>query len=286
MPTPTPPTNFAKPFLKWVGGKGQLLAQFEPLFPPTFARYIEPFVGGGAVFFHLWNTRRLRGPVLLFDHNAELVNAYRVVRDRVEELIAALAVHESQHSKAHYYTVRAWDRQDMPLDDVVRAARTLYLNRTCYNGLYRVNSKGQFNVPIGRHKNLRILYPGVLRTASAALQMAQIEVADFRAVAGIARSGDFVYFDPPYVPVSRTANFTSYTAGDFGDDDQAALAAVFAQLSARGCHCMLSNSYTPRVRELYADFAIHKVQANRAVNANASRRGAVSEAVVTSWRAG
>ncbi|MBN1429566.1 MAG: Dam family site-specific DNA-(adenine-N6)-methyltransferase, partial [Anaerolineae bacterium] len=164
----------AKPFLKWVGGKQQLLVQFDAFFPRSIERYFEPFVGGGAVFFHLMSNGRLPGPVFLFDKNEELVNTYRTVRDNVGDLIEALAVHQARHSKEHYYETRDLDRQDVEMSDAVRAARAIYLNKTCYNGLYRVNTQGQFNVPIGSYTNPQVLYEDVLRNASAALQDASI----------------------------------------------------------------------------------------------------------------
>lgn len=276
-------TMNAKPFLKWVGGKQQLLVQFEEYFPQEFNRYIEPFLGGGAVFFHLWNTGRLGNPIFLFDNNEELINTYWVVKNKTEELIALLSNHQKKHNKKYYYGIRGLDRRDVELSNVERAARTIYLNRTCYNGLYRVNSKGQFNVPMGSYKNPQILAKDVLKAANQALQEAQIEVRDFRSIVELAEPGDFFYFDPPYDPVSKTANFTSYTAGDFGSDDQRDLAKVFTQLDEKGCLCMLSNSYTPFVLELYKNFEIKTVQAKRAVNSDANGRGAVTEIVVTNY---
>jgi len=272
-----------KPFLKWVGGKKQLLTQFEAYFPTEFNRYFEPFVGGGAVFFHLWNTGRLPNPAFLFDNNGELVNAYLTVRDRVSELIDILAAHQEKHNKKYYYKMRSLDRNVITLSSVERAARTIYLNRTCYNGLYRVNSQGQFNVPMGSYKNPQVLHVDVLQSASEALQRVHIEVRDFRTVVDLASPGDFFYFDPPYVPVSKTASFTSYTADDFSADDQRELAQVFAQLSDKGCACMLSNSYTPFVLDLYREFRIEIVQANRAVNSDANGRGSVAEVVVLNY---
>lgn len=282
-PNPNVVSARAKPFLKWVGGKQQLLTQFENYFPLTFKRYFEIFVGGGAVFFHLWNTGRLPPETFLFDHNQELTNAFLVVRDRVDELIALLSTHQVSHCPAHYYQIRALDRQAMDLDPVARAARTIYLNRTCYNGLYRVNRHGQFNVPIGRYQNPQILYEAVLRAASAALQTACIATKDFREIVDLARPGDFFYFDPPYDPVSQTASFTSYTATSFGAESQRALAAVFAQLTDRGCLCMLSNSHTPFMLELYRDFRVEVVQAKRAVNSKGNGRGSVPEILVLNY---
>lgn len=273
----------ARPFLKWVGGKQQLLARFDAFFPQAIGRYFEPFVGGGAVFFHLMSRGRLSGPVFLFDKNEELANTYRIVRDKVDELIKALAGHREKHSKEHYYQTRSLDRQDGQMSDVVRAARTIYLNKTCYNGLYRVNTKGQFNVPMGSYKNPQVLREDMLRDASTALQGASIEVRDFREVVALAQEGDFFYFDPPYDPLSKTASFTGYTANDFQDADQRDLAEVFRQLDKKGCLCMLSNSSTPFVRELYQGFEIETVQARRAVNSNGNGRGDIEEVVVLNY---
>jgi DNA adenine methylase len=274
----------AKPFVKWAGGKKQLLDQYEGFFPNRSGRYLEPFVGGGAVFFHFWNTRRLPEQVFLFDNNEELINTYRVVRDQMDELLDILAVHEASHSKRYYYKIRSLDRRDVELSDVERAARTIYLNKTCYNGLYRVNSKGQFNVPIGSYKNPKIKDEDTLRAASAALQGVCVEVRDFRTIVDLAQARDFFYFDPPYDPLSKTANFTSYTAGSFGDEDQRDLVDVFAQLSAKGCYCMLSNSYTPFILELYQEFTVETVWANRPISSDPNGRGGIREVVVLNYK--
>ena len=275
--------NSAKPFLKWAGGKQRLLTQYQPHFPSEFGRYVEPFVGGGAVFFHLWNGRQLPKRVFLFDHNEELINAYRVVRDQVDGLIDLLAIHKKNHNRDYFYHIRSLDRKGLALSEVERAARTIYLNKTCYNGLYRVNSKGQFNVPLGRYKNPGILAEETLKAASTALQIARLAVRDYQSLVQFAQPGDFFYFDPPYDPLSKTAHFTSYTANAFGDADQQSLAAVFAQLSDKGCLCMLSNSYTPFILALYQSFRIETVQAQRAINSNAKRRGTIREVVVLNY---
>jgi DNA adenine methylase len=272
-----------RPFLKWAGGKQRLLQQYDALFPAGFNRYLEPFVGGGAVFFRLWNTGRLPEQASLFDHNPELVNAYRVVRDELAQLLDLLAAHQARHSRDYYYQVRGLDRQEVALSDVERAARTIYLNKTCYNGLYRVNRKGQFNVPLGRYEKPAILDEANLRAASAALQGVHLEVRGFRSLVDLGRAGDFFYFDPPYDPVSKTANFTSYTAGSFRDGDQRDLAGVFARLSGRGCLCMLSNSDTAFVRELYQGYRVEVVRAKRVISRNAAGRGAVHELVVLNY---
>ncbi|HLK35297.1 MAG TPA: DNA adenine methylase [Polyangiaceae bacterium] len=267
----------ARPFLKWAGGKGQLLAQFGPLLPRSHRGYFEPFVGGAALFF----ARRplLRGRVVLSDVNAELVNCYRAVRDCVDDVIDALCRHV--YAPDDYYRVRALDPSDMAPAE--RAARTIYLNKAGYNGLYRVNRAGRFNVPFGRHKNPLLCDPVNLRACSQALERVRIEERDFQEVLPTARRGDFVYFDPPYVPVSPTAVFTSYVPGGFDWAQQRRLAAVFAELSDRGVLVMLSNSDTPRVRRLYAGFRIDRVSAPRSINSNATRRGKVGEVVVRNY---
>lgn len=273
----------AKPFMKWVGGKQQLLSQFEPYLPAKVSRYIEPFVGAGAVFFHLWNTNRLSGQSLLFDNNAELINTYCIIRDELESLTKLLATHEENHSKDYYYQIRSLDRQKANLTKAERAARILYLNKTCYNGLYRVNKKNEFNVPMGSYKNPKVLHLDVLRTANLALQMTQVEVKDFREIVKVAEAGDFIYFDPPYDPISKTSSFTGYTAGSFGDEDQQDLAKIFQQLSDKGCLCMLSNSYTPFICDLYKNFTIKAVHARRAINSDPLGRGDIIEAIVLNY---
>lgn len=272
-PSPRP-----RPFLKWVGGKSQLLEQMAPLLPPRFGRYFEPFVGGAALFFDL-RARRPRMPSFLSDVNAELVDCYRAVRDHVEDVIRALGAHT--YDSDHYYAVRAWDPAELALPE--RAARTIFLNKTGYNGLYRVNRSGQFNVPFGRYTNPLFCDPGTLRACSRALRGASIETGDFSRVLERAKKGDFVYFDPPYVPLSATSDFTAYVPGGFREREQRALAAVFAALAARGVHVMLSNSDAPLVHELYAGFRIDRVLASRHVNSNGARRGKLAEVVVRSY---
>jgi len=273
----------AKPFLKWVGGKQQLLRQFEQYLPRQFKRYFEPFVGGGAVFFHLWSTRRLPKDSFLFDSNTELINAYRVVRDNVETLIELLAEHKKNHSRDYFYGIRSLDRKRCKLTEVEQAARMIYLNKTCYNGLYRVNSKGHFNAPVGSYKEPQIFSASSLRAASESLQHPEVECKDFREVVDIAKPGDFFYFDPPYAPVSKTANFTGYTSNGFTSKDQKSLAEVFGQLTSLGCLCMLSNSHAPLILKLYEGYRIETIFANRAVNSDPSARGRVAEVLVLNY---
>jgi DNA adenine methylase len=202
----------------------------------------------------------------------------------LDYVIDWLEFHQQNHYKEYYYDVRSLDRKNFDLTDVEKAARTIYLNRTCYNGLYRVNSKKQFNVPIGSYKNPRILYRHVLEAANQALQNTCIQEKDFREIITLAQPGDFFYFDPPYDPVSKTSSFTGYTAGNFGDNDQQDLAEVFRELNHKGCLCMLSNSYTPFILDLYKDFKIQIVNARRAVNSDANGRGKIREVVVLNYR--
>lgn len=278
----------ARPFVKWAGGKGQLLPELSRRLPSTFGRYHEPFVGGGALFFYLYNAGRLRHGAVLSDYNPELILCYEVVRDDVEALIEALQAHaRHKHDSEYFLQVRKWDRQPgfAQRSPVERAARTLFLNRTCYNGLYRLNNKGQFNAPFGYYKNPQICDPENLRAASSALQDVELRVADFAAVVEQAAPGDFVYFDPPYVPVSPTASFTHYTGQTFGHADQLRLAQAFDTLQQRGVYVMLSNSHTPVTRELYAAHAVSTsvVYASRKINCDGNKRGSVEELIVCSY---
>jgi DNA adenine methylase len=272
------------PFVKWAGGKSQLLSQFEPYFPAEFGRYIEPFVGGGAVFFHLYNRGRLAGkPVFLIDRLEELINCYRVIQSQVEALIAELQRHEPHKRQAdYYYEVRGWDRAPdyRQRGDVERAARLIFLNHTCYNGLYRVNRRGWFNVPFGRYRNPTICDAYNLRAVSQAWQGVTLLVDDFGRCLEFAKANDLVYLDPPYHPLSETAHFTGYTLADFGVEDQRRLADLFRELDKRGCRIMLSNSCTDLVRELYAGYEQVQVQAVRAINCRGDRRGAIPELLV------
>ena len=266
----------AKPFVKWAGGKRKLIPSFAPHFPPMrhVRRYFEPFLGGGAMFFHLQHPRSF-----LSDSNEELVELYTVVRDQVEDLIGNLKKHRNEAE--YYYQVRA--QSPILLTPIERAARFIFLNKTCYNGLYRVNSKRQFNVPFGKYKKPLICATEGLRAASLALQNTKISSADFEYAVSEARNCDFVYFDPPYHPLSKTSSFTAYTAGKFGISEQERLARVYYDLDRRGCYVMLSNSDTPLIRELYTHFQIIEVQANRAINSKANGRGKITELLIINY---
>jgi len=263
-----------RPFVKWAGGKSQILGHLLGCVPPRFGRYYEPFVGGGALFFAL-----LPEDAVISDSNEELINAYLVIRDHVEELIESLKKHRNEED--YYYAVREQDPDK--LSPVERASRFIYLNKTCYNGLWRVNSRGKFNVPFGRYKNPRICDEENLRAVSRALQGVSILCCDFEEAVANAGPGDFVYFDPPYYPLSETARFTQYTREDFGPEEHARLARVFKELDKRGCFVLLSNSDTEFVRSLYAGYNIRPVQANRCINCKGDRRKGVTELLISNY---
>jgi DNA adenine methylase len=280
LPATDVPRKKPKPFVKWAGGKRQLLIKFRELYPAEFGTYHEPFVGGGAVFFDLTVIHgSLAGRAVLSDQNTELMDCYRAIRDEVGELMRALRRHK--YEEKYYYAQR--ERDPARLSLVQRAARMIYLNRTGFNGLYRVNSKGKFNVPFGRHKNPTICDGPNLLACSAALADVDLHEEPFEAVLDRARKGDFVYLDPPYIPLSATANFTAYQKHGFGMANQDKLADVFDALAGRGAKVMLSNSDVPWVHERYARHDICVLKARRAVNSNGARRGPVGEVVVTNY---
>lgn len=266
------------PFLKWVGGKTRLLAQLDDLFPADFGHYHEPFVGGGAVFFHL-------GPptATLSDINGRLIETYRAVRDDVDGLIERLDHHRRRHNRAYYYQSRSRLNAPRGLDSIDRAALFMYLNKTCFNGLYRENRSGEFNVPMGRYKDPSLYDESRLRAASRRLQQVDLRIDGFKNVLDRAEEGDFVYFDPPYVPLNATSSFTGYAKGGFDADMQVQLAQTFDALAKRGVFVMMSNSNAPLVHELYAGWRIEKVMAPRSINSRSDKRGAIAEVVVRSW---
>lgn len=272
--------------MKWAGGKSQLLPQLRQLIPRKFSRYVEPFVGGGALFFDL--VSKIRFEALLSDINPDLINAYRIVKNEVDELIASLRQLEKEYRKnpkKYYYELRA---NAVGLNNVERAARFITLNKTCYNGLYRVNRKGEFNVPIGRYKNPLICDDINLRNVSTILNDCNVKIvySDYKNILlEKTQKGDFVYLDPPYSPVSSTANFTSYTDNRFTDEDQRALADIFKKLTRRGISVLLSNSNTRLIKELYRISSIHitEVNAKRAINSKASNRIGHSELLIRNY---
>ena len=266
--------------MKWVGGKSKVLAQLAPLLPEGVAlmRHVEPFVGGGALFFAQRPKR-----ALLADVNPQLIATYVAVRDQVDDVIQHLSQLSAAHEPERYYHVRHRYNHGQKLSAAERAAMFIYLNKTCFNGLHRVNRRGEFNVPAGRYTNPRILDAELLRAVSRELRRAELRCDSFESLLGYAKPGDFVYFDPPYAPASRTANFTAYAQDGFTAEDQTRLRDVFKELDRRRCKLMLSNSDVPLIRELYAKFNIDRVAAPRAINCNASRRGLVSELVVRNY---
>lgn len=266
------------PFIKWAGGKSQLLPFILPHLPERIETYREPFVGGGAVFFALAREGRFRRAVL-GDRNAQLIGLYRMVRDRVDSLIEALTELAPLATDAEtFYRLRAQEVSE--LDEVSQAARFIFLNKTCFNGLYRVNRKGQFNVPFGRYRSPKVCDPDLLRGCSRALQNVELRVQDFEETAADAEAGDAVYFDPPYVPVSPTASFTSYHQDPFGPEAHRRLAQVVADCHARGVVALLSNSDCDFTRKLYGPLKVQTVQASRAINRDPTRRGPVTEVLV------
>lgn len=268
-----------RPFVKWAGGKGALLADLKRRMPKRYKRYVEPFVGGGAFFFSLAPRE-----ACIADTNAELILTYQVIRNDLDALIAELGRH--RYEREYYYEVRDWDRRsDFPdLSPAARAARFIFLNKTCFNGLYRVNSKGHFNVPFGSYSNPRILDRENLQLCSAALHATEIVHADYTSIEENLREGDFVYFDPPYAPLSATSSFTSYTSEGFDANDQVALRDLCVRLDQKGVLFMLSNSSSLWIRELYDRFVVHNVSAPRAINSKAAGRGPVNEIIVTNYR--
>ena len=275
----------ARPFLKWAGGKAKLAPLVAERAPERIGRYHEPFLGGGAVFFALREAGRIAGAALA-DGNADLIGAWRAVRDDVEKLIRHLRDHARQYEGRewsrrgqYYYDVR--DRL-RPRSPAGRAARLIFLNKTCFNGLYRVNREGRFNVPHGRHRNPRILDREGLREASAALACARIEAIDFEDACARAKPGDFVYLDPPYQPLSDTSVFTEYTQGGFGIDEQRRLRDAFDDLTKRDVPALLSNSEHPVIRELYSRYDdITPVRMGRNINANAAGRAPITELLIS-----
>ncbi|HEM5993067.1 TPA: DNA adenine methylase [Streptococcus suis] len=271
-----------QPFTKWTGGKRQLLPVIKSLMPDNYNSYFEPFIGGGAVFFEL-----IPKKAIINDFNSELINCYRQIKDNPQKLIELLVEHQKNNSKDYYLELRSVDRDDRihAMTDTERAARIMYMLRVDFNGLYRVNSKNQFNVPYGRYKNPKIVDSELILSISQYLNKNNIEIltGDFEKAVEDVGAGDFVYFDPPYIPLSETSAFTSYTHEGFSYEEQVRLRDVFRKLDKKGAYVMLSNSSSPLVEELYKGFNIHKVEAIRTNGAKASSRGKISEFIVTNY---
>ena len=303
-PAAHPPRPFS-PLLKWAGGKRQLLPRLRRFYPHTFNRYIEAFFGSGAVFFDLHGSGRLRNhDAILIDSNADLIGCYEAVRDHPDDVareLERLAKAHKRNGRTHYYAVR--DERFNPLRDRQRrsdgripytpelAAMLVYLNRTGFNGLFRVNASGAFNVPAGRYDKPTIADREKLTRVAAALGSSHVRLSwgGFESALGVAQRGDFVYFDPPYAPLSRTANFTSYTTPRFDAADHVRLQQGVIDLARRGCHVLVSNSTAAEIAALYetnadaraAGLRTFRVPARRAINSNGSRRGVVEEFLIT-----
>jgi DNA adenine methylase len=276
-----------RPFLKWAGGKRQLLPEIVKYVPKMTSKhtYYEPFIGGGALLFQLQPPK-----AVINDSNKELINCYKVIKDSLDELMEELSKNKYSNSETSYYEMRDLDRSTKKyasLSEVEKAARIIYLNKTCYNGLFRVNSQGQFNVPFGRYKNPNFLDDAVLIAVNKYLNSNDITLLnqDFAEAVKDANTGDFVYLDPPYDPVSQTASFTGYDVNGFNRDEQERLKEEFDALHKKGCKVMLSNSCTDFIMDLYKDYqdTIIKVRATRSINSNALKRGRVDEVLVLNY---
>jgi DNA adenine methylase len=273
-----------KPFVKWAGGKRQLMSELKKNFPTKFGTYLEPFLGGGAVMFDLL-AKQPNLKCNASDLNSDLVLAYVTIRDRLEKLIESLEDHSKNYHKdstGYYYEVRNQE----PKNQIEKVSRLLFLNKTCFNGLYRVNSKGKFNVPLGRYTNPNIVNKENLQAVSKILQSEKIKIScrDFSSIIKDAKKEDFVYFDPPYQPVSDTANFTSYTHRDFTEDDLERLADLANRLNSKGCNVMLSNSNSKTVKKLFSSgWRIREIKANRAINSNSQKRTGHKEIIIKNY---
>lgn len=272
------------PFTKWVGGKRQLLPEIKKLLPENFNNYFEPFIGGGAVLFNLQPKN-----AVINDLNDDLVLTYKAIRDDVENLILLLEKHAINNSSEYFYKIRDLDRTDTinKLSNTERAARLLYMLRVNFNGLYRVNKKGQFNVPYGKYKNPKIVDPENLKNISQYLNNNNIKIlnGDFEKALENVKKGDFVYLDPPYEPISKTASFTSYTKEGFGIDAQERIFKIFKDLDEKGVYVMISNSDASLIRDLFKDYSetTYEVLAKRNVNSDANKRGAIKELIITNY---
>jgi DNA adenine methylase len=274
-----------KPFVKWAGGKRQLIPILNQNLPESFGTYYEPFLGGGALLFHILTDKNGQ-KCSISDLNSDLVLAYTTIRDRIDALITSLKNHEKNYQKnseSYYYSMR----ENNPRSAIEKTSRLIFLNRTCFNGLYRVNSKGKFNVPLGKYSNPNIVNEENLRAVSHILQSSRISIncRDFQAVLRDAKKGDLVYFDPPYQPVSSTANFTSYTNKDFTYDDLTRLAELCLKLNSRGCKVLLSNSDSKEVADIFSKnpWKITKIEANRSINSNSKKRTGHFELLIKNY---
>lgn len=270
-----------KPFLKWAGGKRALVCDIMPFVPKNFKTYFEPFLGGGAMFFALYQKGLLKDEIILSDKNIELINTYNTLQNNTNELFKILEELQVNHNKEQFYKIRNLDRNKdfKNQDSVFRAARFIYINKTCFNGLCRYNARGEFNTPMGSYKNPKIYEKSLLINASLALQNTQIYKDDFEIISSKAQKDDFIYFDPPYYPLSKTSSFVSYT-DNFLENEQIRLAELFKALNAKGVKMLQSNSNTPFIRELYKDFEIIELKAKRVINCKGDNRGEITELLI------
>ena len=273
----------AKPFVKWAGGKRQIINELKKYVPEEYNCYYEPFIGGGALFFELAPKH-----AVINDSNKELMNVYTVMTDdeKYNKMCKLLNNYETKNSEEFYYEIRNKDRDREKFDklnDYTKAARTIYINKACFNGLYRVNSKGQFNVPYNKKTNVNTYDSENLLVVHMYLTMNDVKIlnVDFEEALQEAKEGDFVYIDPPYDSIN--SSFTSYTEEGFGKDEQRRLAKVYKELNDRGVKVMLSNHNTPLINELYNEFNIHVIEAKRNINSNGKKRGKVEEVIITNY---
>ena len=274
-----------KPFVKWAGGKRQLIPILNQNLPESFGTYYEPFLGGGALLFHILTDKNGQ-KCSISDLNSDLVLAYTTIRDRIDALITSLKNHEKNYQKdseSYYYSIR----ESNPRSEIEKTSRLIFLNRTCFNGLYRVNSKGKFNVPLGKYTNPNIVNEDNLRSVSEILTSSKVKIQcrDFEAVLRDAQKGDLIYFDPPYQPVTETANFTSYTNKNFTYDDLNRLATLCMKLDSKGCNVLLSNSDSKEVTDMFSDksWKINKIKANRSINSNSNKRTGHFELLIKNY---
>lgn len=271
------------PVLKWVGGKRQLLNDIIPMIPKNCSTYVEPFIGGGAVLFELQPKK-----AIINDFNSELINVYTVIRDYPEELIKELQFHKDNNTSEHFYAVREYDRKPeffSQMTPIQKAARVIYLNKTCYNGLYRVNSAGQFNSPYGKYKNPNIVNETVIRAMSKYFNKNNIVIKneDFKEALKGLRRGAFVYLDPPYMPISSSSSFTGYTENGFNEDKQRELKELCDKLDKKGIKFLQSNSDCEFIRELYSGYRIKTIKAKRTINSKGNSRGEINEVLIYNY---
>lgn len=271
-----------KPFVKWAGGKNGLINSLISFIPKNFNYYFEPFVGGGALFFYLKNLNILNSKkIYLNDKNVELINAYKQIKINPNKLLEELEILQNNHSKEYFYKIRNLDRDSnfYSLSEVFRAARFIYLNKTCFNGLCRYNAKGNFNTPMGNYKNPKIYDKDLIFSVHKVLKNVSITNKDFEVISLKAKKGDFVYFDPPYYPLNKTSSFVSYT-DNFSANEQIRLYKLFKMLDCEGIKVLQSNSNTDFIKELYKDFEIIEVISKRAINCKGDKRGKITELII------